>query len=87
MCVLAQRRGLSTIRRPDGRSVRLDMFVMTMGHTAAAEEVLVLSERRATPHWPVMINLAAVAKLVPVLVPAKAGSTVRVVVPPRCQPC
>ena len=81
MCVLAPRRGLVTIRRPDGKAVRLDMFAMTMGHTAAAEEVCVLSERRATPHWPVMLNLAATAKLVPVLVPAKAGSTVRVVGP------
>ena len=38
MCVLEPRRGLSTIKRADGKAVRLDMFVVTMWHTAAAYE-------------------------------------------------
>ena len=65
----------STLRRPDGKLAHIDMILIPKGFSAATGAAAILNERRATPHWPVLLPLTAGRVMVPVLVPAKAGST------------
>ena len=57
------------------------MLLISEGHCAATGTVAIVGERQATPHWPVMVTLASKPVPVPVLVPAKVGSTIRLVGP------
>ena len=74
----------STLRRPDGNIAQTDMMLKYKGHSAAAGEATILHERRAVPHWPVLVPLTAGRVMAPVLVPAKAGSTERLIGPAPC---
>lgn len=81
MTILPLPPGKATLRRPDGKATCIDMILISEGHRAATGTVVILEERRATPHWPVIVTLASRPVPVPVLVPAKAGSTIRMIEP------